>query len=622
MLKTVPKTIFGLIASLLLIAGGFVFSAQNIFAAENTAAANHQFVVLLRENDPSILKVIPGLDNIRPLSFAGAYTFESEVSLETLRHVYSGYFEFMDADTVLNIDSHRDNIDNTKDITPNDPGYSKDPLNIDRQWGLHKAGFLKAWEKTTGSRDVIIAVIDTGVDATHDDFEGTRFTPGYNVLTQRNIAKRTNTDDNGHGTLITGVIAATANNEKGIAGAAYGTTIMPIKALDADGTGSSSDISEAIIWAADHEADVINLSLGGMGFAHDTVLANAITYAFNKNVVIVAAAGNDVAVTGGNLDVKPVFPICDDNGQNMIIGVTATDIKDLKPGFANYGKACVDVSAPGRRILSTANHDPSSGALSPDSYAYASGTSLAVPFVSAQAGLLRSLYPGASNRQIRDRIIVTADNIDALNLSQCVGQSCKGLLGGGRINAAKSLEEQIIGIADGDVVQIAGTMDYFLINGGKRQMISPFVRNQRYRYVTPKSVTWSDIQAFPEGSYAIPLDGTLVKSPNETTVYYVMTGLRRPLTYSVFTMRGFRFSDIVTLTNVEINSWVEGSFLAPPDGTLIRSTTNPTVYWVVNGILHPVNYKFYVERGLSIFPVIYSSENDIAKFSKGDPYVL
>ncbi|HEX3095541.1 MAG TPA: S8 family serine peptidase, partial [Patescibacteria group bacterium] len=377
-----------------------------------------------------------------------------------------------------------------------------------------------------------------------------------------------------------------------------------------------------IIWAADHDADVINLSLGGIGFAHDTVLADAISYAFNKGVVIVAAAGNDVAVTGGNLDKDPVFPICDDNGENMIIGVTATDVNDLKPSFANFGKACVDVSAPGKRILSTINHDPASGTPAPDAYAYASGTSLAVPFVSAEAALLRSLFPRATNKQIRDRIISSSDNIDSLNLSQCAGSTCKGLLGGGRINAAKSLENQIVEIKDGDVVQVKGSTDYYLINGGKRQLISPFVFKQRFANVTVKNITASDLAGFAEGSYAVPLDGTLVKSPNDPAVYYIQSGLRRPLTYQVFTMRQFKFTDVITLTNVEVGSWIEGSFLAPPDGSLVRSPSNPTVYWVVNGTLHPINYKFYIDRGLKIFPVVYAPENDISKFPHGDSLVL
>ena len=505
---------------------------------------------------------------------------------------------------------------------PNDPGFTENGANIDKQWGLVKAHFLQAWELTMGSEDVVVAVIDTGVDVTHEDFKNTKFVQGFNALTGNTISRRANSDDNGHGTLVAGVIAASADNGKGIAGAARNLSIMPIKALDSDGSGTSSDITKAIIWAADHGADVINMSLGGVGFSHDSKLANAISYAYNKNVVLVSAAGNDVAITGGNLDKDPVFPICNDNGKNMVIGVTATDVNDLKPAFANYGKACVDVSAPGRRILSTINFDPATGGAHPDAYAYASGTSLAVPFVSAQAGLLRSLFPFATNRQIRDRIISTADNIDNLNISQCAGESCRGLLGGGRINVMKSLEEQIIKIDDGDVVQILDTTDYYYINGGKRQRISPFVRAQRFKNLEIKQITLSELESFPEGSYAEPLNGTLVKSPNDPTVYFMQTGLRRPVTASMFSIRGFKFTDIVTLTNVEVGSWIEGSFLTPPDGTLIRGVTNPTVYWVISGTLHPINGKFYTDRGLNIFPIITVPDNDIVTFPKGEPYIL
>lgn len=548
--------------------------------------------------------------------FSKVYSFESNLSLKELQKQLAGDFEFLEIDQKIIATAKKD------EFFPNDPGLVKNPDNIDRQWGLLKANFPKAWNQTKGSKDIVVAVIDTGLDATHEDFKKTKLKAGYDVLTDSRISGRRNSDDNGHGTLVTGVIGASTNNDMGIAGAAFNVSIMPIKALDSSGSGTASKISQAIIWAADNDADVINLSLGGMGFGHNKVLANAITYAFNKNVVIVAAAGNDVAITGGNLDKEPVFPICNDNGKNMIIGVTATDVNDLKPGFANYGKACVDVSAPGRRILSTINHDPATGADSPNSYAYASGTSLAAPFVSAQAALLRSLYPDASNGQIRDRILSTAVNIDNLNISQCAGGSCKGLLGTGRIDVAKSLEEQIIKISDGDLVQVTGTNTFYYINGGKKQIVIPFVRSQRFAFTPVKVVTETDLENFSEGSFAEPLDGTLVKSPNEPSVYLIQNGLRSPVTYQVFTMRGFQFKDVVTLTNIEVGSWVVGSFVTPPDDTIVKSKTNPTVYWVVNGTLHPVNYKFYTEKGLQAKPIVNFSENDIANFPKGDAYIL
>lgn len=505
---------------------------------------------------------------------------------------------------------------------PDDPGFTKNSANVDRQWGLVKAHFVEAWDITKGNPDTVIAIIDTGIDATHEDFKGTKFVTGFNAITGEKISRRANSDNNGHGTLVAGVIAATTNNGKGIAGAAQNVSLMSVKALDAEGTGTSSNITKGIIWAVDHGADVINMSLGGIGFSHDTKLANAITYAFNKDVVIISAAGNDVAITGGNLDKDPVFPICNDNGKNMVIGVTATDVNDLKPAFANYGKACVDVSAPGKRILSTINYDPATRGSKPNAYAYASGTSLAVPFVAAQAGLLKSVFPFASNKQIRDQIISTADDIDNLNLSQCGGLSCRGLLGGGRINVVKSLEKQILQIEDGDIVQVTGTNNYYYINGGKKQPISPFVLGQRFKNAQFISLTMSELESFPEGSYAEPLNGTLVKSPNDSTVYYIQAGLRRPVTGQIFGLRQFKYSDIVTLTNVEVGSWIEGSFLTPPDGTLIRTTSNPTVYWVVSGVLHPVNGKFYIDRALNIFPIVSAPANDVIKFPKGDAYIL
>ncbi len=553
-------------------------------------------------------------------NFKNIYTFQSSWPIGQLRAKLVGknadQVEYLDYDLGVQVGAI------TVSQLPNDAGFTTNPANIDKQWGLAKAGFIEGWDKTKGDSKTVVAVIDTGIDRTHEDITGTRFIDGYNVITSKTITGIINSDDNGHGTLISGVIGAVTNNNIGISGSNWNITLMPIKALNSSGTGSASQISEGIVWAADHGANIINLSLGGLGFAHDTTMSNAITYAFEKNVVIIAAAGNDVAVTGGNLDSEPVFPICNDNGKNMVIGVSASDSNDRKPDFANYGKACVDVVAPGKRILSTINHDPATGTLSPDSYAYASGTSLAVPYVSGQAALLKSLYPFASNRQIRDRIISTADNIDNANPIQCGAKSCKGLLGSGRINVASSLRDEIATLADGDVVQVNNTGDWYLINGGKRQIISAFVRNQRFNNVIPKQVFFSEIESFSEGSYAEPQDGTLIKLPDSGTVYYMSKGIRLPVTYQIFQLYRFNFANVYTLSSAEVNSWVVGGFLTPPEGSLVRTTKNHTVYWVVGQVLHPINYNFYVDRGLGIFPVIFIPDNDLLKLPTGSSYVL
>lgn len=591
-----------------------------------SAASLNKYVIQLSNNRINLSESAE-LKNIQPLfqfnadkKFANTYQFQSAQSLEQLKSALAGYYISLEIDHPVQIGRIKTEDSGTVKL-PNDPGFTTNSANIDKQWGLVKANFIDAWKKTVGEKRVIVAIIDTGIDGRHEDLSSSRFVSGYDVISDTKISGHADSDDNGHGTLIAGVIAATSNNDTGITGAASGVSIMPIKALDGSGSGTSSQISEAIVWAVDHGANVVNLSLGGIGFAHDKVLADAITYAYDRNVLIVAAAGNDVAITGGNLDKDPVFPICDDNGKNMIIGVTATDVNDLKPSFANYGKACVDVSAPGKRILSTINHDPANGSAAPDSYAYASGTSLAVPFVSAQAALLYSLFPEATNKQIRDRIIATADNVDKLNISQCAGQSCSGLLGGGRINVASSIKEQIIKLKDGDLVQVNGTDNLYYINGGKKQLVSPFVKNQRFPGNPIKVVLNSDLESYPEGSYAEPLNGTLVKSANEPAVYYMETGLRRPVTYQVFMMRGYNFSDVVTLTNVEVGSWVTGSFITPPDNTLLRSGSNPTLYWVINSNLRPLTYQYFISRELNKLPVIYFPDGDIAKFPKGEPFI-
>jgi len=307
----------------------------------------------------------------------------------------------------------------------------------------------------------------------------------------------------------------------------------------------------------------------------------------------------------------------------MILGVTASDVSDHKPSFANYGKSCIDVSAPGKRILSTTNYDPATGAPAPNAYAYASGTSMAVPYVVGQAALLKAMFPESTNQQLRDRIVASADNIDNLNSTQCQG-ACQGLLGAGRINVERSFNEEISGpdIREGDLVRVSETNLLYYISGAKRHPVSAFVRTQRFAATPVKSVNLKDIEKFPEGVYAEPEDGTLIKEQTSPTVYYMAKGLRLPVTYQVFLLRRFDFAQVRTLTFTEVNSWVVGSFLAPPEGTLVRTVNNPTVYWVVGGVLHPVNYQFYVARALHIFPLIQVSDPDLTNLPKGDAFIM
>lgn len=504
-----------------------------------------------------------------------------------------------------------------------DPGFTNNSQNIDRQWALPRMGVPDAWSFTTGSSNIVVALVDTGVDQTHEDLRRVSFVPGYDFLQNQEILPGTDSDDNGHGTLVAGVLAATPNNGIGITGVVWAVSVMPLKALNAQGEGGSEHVAKAIRYATDHGASIINLSLGGVGFGQDVGLANAIRYAYGHNVVVIAAAGNDLAANGVDLDTDPVFPICDDNAKNMVIGVAAIDAYDQKPSFSNFGRSCVDVSAPGKRILSTIGRSPVTRAKSPNTYAYASGTSLAVPFVSGQAALLKALYPDATNRQIRDRIMATTDPVDGANTYQCAGSPCAGKLGTGRINILRSLQSKISKeiIQEGDVIQLQETGELFVLVGGRREKLSSVVLQQRYGDIAPRVVQVSDVQSFPVGQFAPPEDGTLIKVANSPTVYWMVGGIKHPITAQIFKLRGLRYEQVFTVGGEEAASWLTGRLLPPPDGVIVKSAGGKTIYWVVGGVLHPLNARFFNERGLSIFPVVQVSETDVKQFPKGESYI-
>ena len=246
---------------------------------------------------------------------------------------------------------------------PNDPEYRK-------QWNFRNINVESAWDQTKGE-GITIAVIDTGVTQV-PDLKLTKFVPGYDFVNNRENA----TDDNGHGTHVAGVIAQSTNNGYGVAGIAHLAQIMPLKVLSAEGGGTVADIAEAIKFAADNGSDVINLSLGGGGASQ--ILEEAINYAYNKGVVIIAAAGNE------NLNAAS-YPA----RYPKVIGVTATDFEDTKADYANYG-AGVDLAAPGgtetNKILQN-TIDPSTGE---SVFVGFQGTSMAAPHVSGVAALIKA----------------------------------------------------------------------------------------------------------------------------------------------------------------------------------------------------------------------------------------
>jgi hypothetical protein len=491
-------------------------------------------------------------------------------------------------------------------VTTNDPYFTVDEFDEDRQWYLEKIRLPEAWEHGTGSKNVVVAIIDTGIHASHLELNDGRVLAGYDATINRTIPADHDSDDNGHGTAVAGVIGAIANNRMGVAGVAWDVSLMPIRALQPNGSGTVSDVAKSIIWAAENGANIINLSLGGPGFGKDQTLNNSIIYAYKRGAVIVSAAGNDLADQGISLDSSPVYPVCADGGEDMIIGVVATDANDQKASFSNYGNNCVDIAAPGRKILTTAYlpSDPANNVL-----IYGSGTSLAAPLVSGVAALLKSNNPKLTNQEIKDIILRSTDNIDALNTNSCLNTSCNGFLGRGRLNALSALSP--LPLLEGDLIRRRGNNNVYLISGNRKKYISEFVFKQRgYAESAVRNEMDNELSSIRTGEPVMPLTGTLMKSPNDSTVYFMGSNQKHAITYPVFVTRRFSFAHVQTIDKNDLDDIPTGNWYWPPDGTILALENNPTVYVMEDGVKRPVTYFVFTQRGLSFGNVLKVSDRE------------
>ncbi|NOU95444.1 S8 family serine peptidase [Paenibacillus sp. LMG 31456] len=268
--------------------------------------------------------------------------------------------------------------DNTA-IKPNDSLYQR------YQWNLPQIETELGWDISKGSEDVIVAVVDTGVDMNHPDLKN-QLIEGINVVNTGALPM----DDVGHGTHVAGVIGALVNNNLGVAGMSWYNRVMPVKVLDQSGAGTTYAVAQGIIWATDHGAKVINMSLGN--YADANFLHDAVRYAYDHDVVLIAASGND------NTD-RPGFPAA----YPEVFAVAAADANKNKASFSNYGDY-IDVAAPGVSIASTYPNNQ---------YAALSGTSMASPHVTALAALIRSANPSLKNTEVMQIIRDTAQDVGA-----------------------------------------------------------------------------------------------------------------------------------------------------------------------------------------------------------------
>jgi subtilisin family serine protease len=293
-------------------------------------------------------------------------------------------------------------------LTPNDPRYGE-------LWGLNQASDAdidgpEAWDLTTGSSAVTVAIVDSGVAHDHPDL-APNMLQGYDFVDNDGDPR----DENGHGTHVAGTIGAAGNNGIGVTGVNWDVGLMPVRVLDADGGGTNAEVTNGFAYAAANGARVVNASLGGGDYSQ----AMKDTIDLHPNTLYVVAAGNGGAdEVGDNNDITPTYP-CNYTSVNVVC-VAATMQADALATFSNYGAASVDLAAPGTDILSTI----------PEGYDTFNGTSMATPHVAGVAALILSLNPFASSAAVRQALLSGVD----------VKPGLAGLVAtGGRLNAWRPL---------------------------------------------------------------------------------------------------------------------------------------------------------------------------------------
>ncbi len=317
-------------------------------------------------------------------------------------------------------------------VVPNDPRFGD-------LYGMRQIQAPEAWDLQKGSRSTIVGVIDTGVDTDHKDLkaniwqnpgetgggkennkvddDGNGFVDdyrGWDFINNDNNPF----DDNNHGTHVSGTIGAMADNGEGVVGVSWNVSIMPLKFLAGNGSGTTDDAVEAIIYGANMGAKVLSNSWGGGGKSQ--ALEDAIRFANSKGVLFVAAAGNDFS----NNDSAPTYPANYEVAN--VVSVAANTSSERLAGFSNYGVRTVELSAPGNNIVST---------VARGRYESLSGTSMATPHVSGAAALVWSQFPNLTVNKIIIRLLGSVDK--SINYADKVST-------GGRLNVFKALSTKPI----------------------------------------------------------------------------------------------------------------------------------------------------------------------------------
>ncbi len=402
-----------------------------------------------------------------------------------------------------------------------------------------------------------VAVIDTGV-TTIPELSGQVIT-GYNFINNSNNAN----DDNGHGTFVTSIIASRVNNSAGIAGVNDRVNIVPIKILDSEGKGLLSDLIKGIQYAIDQNVNIINLSLASTSFS--PVLNNIIELAYQRGIIVVAAAGN----SGTNITSPSVSPLNNDGNKNWVIGVGAIDNRNNRPSYSNYGLG-VDVVAPGDKII---------GYNQNNELEYRSGTSMAAAVVTGAISAWRDYY-GSLNTD------------EAHNLINSNSKSGKLI----------SMDNAMIrrNYPNGLLIRTANSGVYVIKQGMKRPIIDPMIfLSYYYKWQDIVVISESSFNSIPTGDALSLREGFLIADKDK--VYVIEQGMKRPIASpEVFLGLGYKWGNISTPSNSVLNLHPTGSIVSDinqiPNGSVVFAD-GTGAYLIENGKKRPFSTPYtYLSR--------------------------
>lgn len=455
--------------------------------------------------------------------------------------------------------------------------YFPDDPYFKNQWGLYNNGqnvgakdgvMLKAWNEgadisapdaweilynktpdnyiQTESDPVVIAIIDTGVDYNHEDLKDMILRDSSGKIIGYDFVDNDSDpmDENGHGTMVASIMAASGNNSIGMAGVVWDAKIMPIRILDQNGHSETSKISQAIKYAADNGADIINMSI--VSDAFDPAITQDVEYAYNKGAVLAAAAGN----AGSNLSNFPVSPINNDNLKNMVIGVGALNSADQRYELSNFGDG-VDISAPGTNIVAAV--------LNSKNYSLVSGTSAAAAYVSGAAALVKKANPDWKNSKIISALLENSSSF----FNNLTG------MGSGRLNAKDALEVKIL--KNNEVIKIKNSSTVYVTisePGDIAQSAAPISSADVFLSL---GYNWSDMKEVSEAalnryskklpitSSWIPAAGIIIRKPSDQTLYLVEKNSIRGFTnWHSFISRGYILDDVKIVPSILIDAYKKG----------------------------------------------------------------